>query len=42
MELIMALMCGLDLLASPNENEHEDEKADCQSDEEEVLHKSLG
>jgi hypothetical protein len=42
MELIITLRFGSDLLARPDENEHEDEKAGGESDEKEVLHKSLG
>jgi hypothetical protein len=41
-ELIMALVCELDLRARPNENEHEREETDGECDEEKVLHKSLG
>ena len=39
MELIMALVCGSDLLARPHKNEHENEKADGERNKEQVLHK---
>jgi len=38
----MGLMFESDLLASPNENEHEREKADGEGDKKQVLHESLG
>jgi hypothetical protein len=41
-ELVMALMFESDLLASPDENEHEDEKADGERNKKQVLHKWLG
>ena len=39
MVLVMALMFESDLLASPDENEHEDEKADGERNKKQVLHK---
>ena len=41
-ELVMVLVFESDLLASPNENEHKDEKADGERNKKQVLHKSLG
>ena len=41
-ELVMALMFESDLLARPDENEHEKEEADGKCDKKQVLHKSLG